>query len=356
VTLLRELTRSGERAELVEQSRHALAELCDAVAAVARDDSGPAGPREKAAEFLIHLRARGRQAKDLAQVIDRVAEAAAGTRYRSVAVLDFLAVWLFIACEEFIAKVPDARARLDHEVEHPAIWKRFRAQLLEMLEAMAERLRGGRRVRLAEAYLARFRLLRARNEERARAADSVSDGAVDPSGRAAPDYVIAMVVDLFALSLGELQQALVVAQIPPPQACATAGITPQEHHRLWQPLRAVRTVQGFERWTRLCQELGLTPRAAVAQLSSGLATHLQRVWEWFFPGRSPYGLVRSTLAQLEGAALDEGAAEPAEDLVARLFRRYAETLSFVVKLATEDSESAALTLDREDPTEGVIGP
>jgi hypothetical protein len=167
------------------------------------------------------------------------------------------------------------------------------------------------------------------------------------------DYVITMVVDLFVLSLSDLQQSLVVSQIPPPQATSNYGICLHDHHRLWQPLRGVRTQQGFEHWTKLCQELVLTPRAAFSQYCAALASHLRRTWEWFFPGRSPYGLVRAALVQIEGTANDE-LSNDLDEIVAKLFRRYAETLSFVVKLATEDSESSVLALDREDSTEGIL--
>jgi hypothetical protein len=355
--LLRELVRSADRHELLEQIRVAVARLADNVANVARDDSGDAAPREKAAEFLIHLRSRGNHAKDLAQVIDRVAEAAAAARYRSGAVLDFLAVWLFLAGEEFIAQVDDSRTRLELEVAHSTIWNRFRSQLLEILEATAERLRGGRRARVAETYLARFRLVRARNEERIRSDDALPTVRHRP-GRspAEPDYVVAMVVDLFALALDELGQDLVVSLIPPPQAAGAAGITAQEHHRLWQPLRAVRIQQGYEHFARLCQAQGLAPRAALTKLASALETHLKKTFEWFFPGRNPYGLVRGTLAFIEAAGRDEQANGTAEETAAALFRRYAETMSFMVKLATEDSESATHALEREDSNEGVIGP
>ncbi len=352
VMLLRELVRNSDRGQLLDQAHHSLSELADQLSAVARDDSGIQTRREKAAEFLVHLRARGAKAQTLAQLIDRVAEAAAEAQYRSGAVLDFLATWLFIAGEEFIATVTDPRVTIELEYEHPTLWTRFRANLLEFLEASAQRLRAGRRVRIAEGYLARFRLMRMRGEERSRADQALADESTN--GRSTPDYVVSMVVDLFVLSLSELQQTLVVSQIPPPQATQSYGICLHDHHRLWQPLRAVRTQQGFERWSRLCQELSFSPREALAQFSSALATHLQRTWGWFFPGHSPYGLVRAALLQIESANVEDASIEDADEIASRLFRRYAETLSFVVKLATEDNESSVLSLDREDSTEGVI--
>lgn len=354
VMLLRELARGSERGQLLEQARHALDALMDSVSAIVRDDSVDDGRREKAAEFLIHLRSRSGATKSLAQYIDRVAEAAAEARCRSGSVLDFLSTWLFLAGEEFIATITDPRCAIELEFAHPAIWTRFRGSLLEHLEAGAQRLQNGRRFRLAEGYLAKLRLMRARGGERERF-DSTSPAPDDrEGGRSAPDYVIAMVVDLFVLSLDEVQQTLVVSQIPPPQATHSYGICLQDHHRLWQPLRAVRTAQGFERWSKLCQEHALTPRSALTQYTSALATHLRRTWNWFFPGRSPFGLVRAALLQIENSTSDDPGADDTDDLTSRLFRRYAETLSFVVKLATEDSEHSAQELERDDPTDGVI--
>lgn len=355
VMLLRELVRNSEPSQLLDQAQNALNELMDEVSAIARDDSGDDTRREKAAEFLIHLRSRGMKPQSLAQCIDRVAEATAEARCRSGVILDFLATWLFIAGEQFISDIADPRTAIELEVEHPRIWNRFRGNLLELLEAAAQRLRDGRRVRIAETYLARFRLMRARNEERVRADETLLVGRETigaPNGKA--DYVVAMIVDLFVLSLSDLQQALVVSQIPPAQSAAPHSISQHDHHRLWQPLRAVRTQQGFERWDRVCQELGTPSRTALAHFGSALAAHLRRTWEWFFPGRAPYGVVRAALSHIESSATED-TAEAAEEVVARLFRRYAETLSFVVKLATEDSESSVLSLEREDSTEGVIG-
>lgn len=354
VMLLRELVRNAERGQLLEQARHGLQALSDQVSAIARDDSTDSGRREKAADFLIHLRARAGGAKSLAQVIDRVAEAAAEARCRSGSILDYLSTWLFIAGEEFIASVSDARCAIDLEFAHPTVWTRFRGSLLEHLEAGAQRLQSGRRFRLAESYLAKFRLMRARGGERDRFEASPPDSTDQAFAKSTPDYVITMVVDLFVLGLSDVQQTLIVSQIPPPQATQNYGICLHDHHRLWQPLRGVRTQQGFERWSKLCQELTLSPRASITQFASGLGAHLQSTWNWFFPGRSPYGLVRAALLQIENAATDEVSADEADDLAARLFRRYAETLSFVVKLATEDSESSVIDLDREDSSEGVL--
>lgn len=354
VMLLRELVRNSERGQLLEQVRHSLDALVDSISAVVRDDSTDDGRREKAAEFLIHLRARSGFAKSLAQCIDRVAEAAAEARYRSGSILDFLSTWLFVAGEEFIASTTDPSCAIELECAHPAIWTRFRGSLLEHLEAGSQRLQNGRRFRLAESYLAKFRLIRARGGERERIDASLLANDDREAGRSTPDYVIAMVVDLFVLGLDELQQTLVVSQIPPPQATHSYGICLQDHHRLWQPLRAVRTQQGFERWGKLCQEHGLAARAALTQFTSALSAHLRLAWNWFFPGRSPYGLVRAALLQIENSGGEDLAADDADELTSRLFRRYAETLSFVVKLATEDSEHAATELERDDSADGVI--
>lgn len=352
---LRAVTRTCDGDTLLRHAKASLDQLTQEVSAIARDDDGATRPREKAAEFVVHLRTHSRHPRSVADIVDQVAEAAASARYRSGRVMDFLSSWLFVAGEQFIASLSDPRCALELEVTHLDTWCRFRSLILEVLEAGAERLLEGRRFRLAETYLARLRLVRARNGQRARGDAGASAPAFDAvGGEVGPDYVSAMVVDLFALSLSDRQQALVVAQIPGPQARRAVGFAEHDHRRLWAPLRATRTDQAFEKWPRLREELGLSQRQAVLEFSTGLMTHLRRTWEWFFPDRNPFGILRAALHVLESAAHEEVEEIREEEFIASLFRRYSETLSFIVRLATEDAASATLPDDEEAEATGAL--
>ncbi len=358
VKLLRDIVRSSAPAALLAQARRAVAELIDDVAAVARDDSGPQGYREKAAEFIVQLRARRSAPKSLAEIVNRVAEAAARARYRSGRVVDFLSTWLFLIGEQFIAGVAERATVIELELVHPSLWSAARAGILESLEAGAERLRAGRCFRLAEVYLARFRLMRARRDERERGRGAALAARADAEETASadrPDYVAALVADLFALSLTDVQQRLIVARIPGPGTSADQpGFGAEEHRRLWAPLRAVRTDQAYEHWEKLRREPALQERQAAQEFFAGLATHLRRTWSWFFPDRTPFGMLRATLNELDAAIREEPTAEPEEEAVERLFLRYRETLLFIVRLATEDSERAALDLEGEGVAGGAL--
>lgn len=358
VRLMREIVRCCDPAQLVAMAAHSVDRLVDEVSAVARDDAGPSGRREKAAEFIIHLRPRHAPTKSLIAQIDRVAEAAAQARYRSGRIVDFLSVWLFITGEQFIASLADHAVMLELEIDHPQIWNRHRLNILETLEAGSQRLAEGRRFRLAEEYLARIRLVRARNEERYR---SDVDLLSPPAGfnavgaEAGPDYVAAMIVDIFALSLSEKQQTLIVAQIPGAGAHGSRvrnGFAAHDHRRLWAPIRAVRTNQAFEKWSKLRQELGISRRQAIQEFSSGLTIHLRRTWEWFFPHRNPFGILRATLLHLEVAPRQEIEEDREDEFIDQLFRRYSETLSFIARLATEDLESPVV--DGDEATAGGV--
>ncbi|MBI4881485.1 MAG: hypothetical protein HY812_17755 [Planctomycetes bacterium] len=358
VKLLRGIVRSSAPAALLAQARRAIQDLIDDVAAVARDDSGPEGHREKAAEFIVHLRARKSGPKSLAEIVNRVAEAAARARYRSGRVVDFLSTWLFVIGEQFIAGVSERSALVELELIHPSVWGAARAGILESLEAGAERLRAGRCFRLAEIYLARFRLMRARRDERERgrcASLEARAGCEDSAAPERPDYVASLVADLFALSLTDVQQRLIVARIPGPGTSADqAGFSAEEHRRLWAPLRAVRTDQAYEHWEKLRREPALQERQAAQEFFAGLATHLRRTWGWFFPDRTPFGVLRAALNELDAAIREDATPEPEEEAVERLFQRYRETLLFIVRLATEDSESAALDLEADCAAGGAL--
>lgn len=361
VRTLRAVARSASDESLLSHCQWALNELLDEIGAIARDDAGAPERREKAAEFIVLVRSQISDAKSVSDIVDLTAEAAATIRYRSGRIIDFLASWLFVAGEQFIASLEDPRTALDLEVTHLDTWSRFRSLMLEVIEAGAERLAAGRRFRFAETYLARLRLVRARNDQRARRAesalastDSPAESAGTIGGDDGPDYVSAMVVDMFMLSLSDQQQTLVVSQIPGPQARRSeTGFADHDYRRLWAPLRATRTDQAFEKWPRLREELGISQRQATLEYTSGLATHLRRTWEWFFPDRNPFGILRSTISSL-GAAADRDVEEIQEEsFIASLFRQYSETLSFIVRLATEDAASAILH-DEEAPATGAI--
>lgn len=353
--MARDLVRSTDGAHLLAQARRSFDELADEVGSVARDDAGPAGAREKAAEFIVHLRARPPHVKGIATLIDRAAEAAARARYRSSRVLDFVSFWLFVIGEQFIGNVSDAATLVDLELAHPELWNRTRANLLETLEGGAERMKTGRRFRLAETYLARLRLMRARGDERMRGSVSPTlsamEQAVEPDST---DYVAAMAVDLFALSLSALQQRLVIAQIPSAHGVRGRSGLSEEYHRLWARLRAVRTDQAFERWERLCEELGLDERKAHAELCMGMQNHLRKTWDWFFPGRLPFGILAAVLRRLESVHHEDGEGKADEETAEKLFRRYSETLSFIVRLATEDTQSTTLDFEDDDSAGGVL--
>lgn len=360
VRAIRALTRACDRAKLLDHALHARDSLLDAAASVARDDAGTPSLREKAAEFVLHLRGRKTATRSVSDVVDQIAEAAAATRYRSGRVMDYLASWLFIAGEEFISGLSDRPIAVDLETAHLQAWSRFRFNLLEILEAGGERLRAGRRFRVSEVYLARLRLIRARNLERDRAA-AWQEG--DPGTRGdGPDYISSMVADLFALCLTERQQALIVAKIPAGGLPARSGFDEHDHRRLWAPLRAVRTDQAYERWPRLIEELGLSDREALREYADGMIAHLTRVWEWFFPDRKPFGILRATLHELESSRTRGAEESPGEDggsgadeKVDSLFRRYGETLSFIARLASEDAASAGYAADDEEaPATGVF--
>lgn len=356
VRMMREIVRTSDHAGLLAHARRALDEMIDAVSAVARDDAHTGDRREKAAEFIVHLRSRQSPDRTIEEVVNRVAEAASLARYRSGRVVDFMSTWLFVVGERFIANLGDAATAIELELAHPAVWSNVRTNLLETLEAGAERMKAGRRFRLSEFYLARFRLVRARNEERSRAARMDKAAAASRASGAAqePDYVASMIVDLFVLSLSDLQQRLVVSQIPnSADARATSPSAQEDHRRIWVPIRAVRTDQAFARWRKLRDELDLPERQASLELFSGMSAHVRRVWNWFFPDRLPYGPVRSTLDELEEARLEPCPTEREEETIERLFGRYREAISFLARLATEDCESAVLDLE-DDAGGGVL--
>lgn len=358
VRMMRELVRSSDPASLLEQARRALTELVEEIANVARDDGGPDGRREKAAEFIVQLRARQTPPYSVSEVVDRVAEAAARARYRSRRIVDFLSTWLFALGEQFIANLSDPVTAIELEMAHPQVWGEMRTNLLETLEGGRERLFQGRRFRLADIHLARFRLVRARHDERLR---SQLDGTPSqslismPANESDVDYVASMVVDLFALSLSDQQQRLIVSQIPSKNSAeGRVGFDAEDFRRLWAPIRAVRTDQAYVRWNRICRELGLHERQAVQEFCTGLRNHLRRTWNWFFPDRGPYGVVRATLHGLEVAHRAEEPGEMDEESIERLFQRYRETLVFIVRLATQDSESAVLDLENDEESGGVL--
>lgn len=356
VRLLRDVVRAGDPMQLLGQGKSALAELIEEISATARDDSAAGTSREKAAEFLIQLRSRQNGIHSLSALVDKVACAAAIARYRSGRVLDFLAVWLFIAGEQFIAQVDEPKTVVDLEAAHPEIWQRFRSNILETLEAGHERLKDGRRFRLAETYLARFRLVRAKNERRFRDLAgfvAAANGAWEKHD--GPDYVASMVLDLFVLSLSEKQQTLIVSRL---QAAAPArarsSVEKADYQRLFAPLRAVRPDQGFERFEKVIASLQLPRQRAVADFVGGLLAHLKRTWDWFFPDRRPFGVLRRSLQQLEASAREHPSAEALEEFVDRAFGRYAESLAYVVRLATEDSENREIGPQLDDGAEGVL--
>ena len=342
---MRDVVRASDRAALLTRAQRALDEMIDAVSAVARDDADNGSRREKAAEFMIHLRSKSTPAKSIREIVNRVAEAAAKARYRSGRIVDFLSTWLFVVGEQFIDDVKDPFTAIELELAHPAVWGQVRTNILETLEAGAERMKTGRRFRLAEHHLARFRLVRARNDEKSRATTAPCDAAESAD---APDYVASMIVDMFALSLSDLQQRLLVSQIPnaADDRAAFDGRR-DEYNRLWIPLRAVRTDQAFSRWKKLRTELDLAERQALLEMIGGMTTHLRRSWSWFFPDRLPFGPVRATLDELEEARRDELSTEREEETIERLFGRYREALSFLARLATEDCESGVLDLANE---------
>lgn len=354
VRTLRAVARSSTHESLLGHCQWSLNELLNEIGAIARDDGGTPDRREKAAEFIVLVRTQASNARSVSDIVDLTAEAAASIRYRSGRIIDFLASWVFVAGEQFIATLEDPRTALDLEVTHLDTWSRFRSLMLEVIEAGAERLHEGRRFRFAETYLARLRVVRARNEQRSRRLEASlianrSDDLI--GGGSGPDYVSAMVVDMFMLGLTDQQQALVVSQIPGPQARRGApGFADHDYRRLWAPLRATRTDQAFQKWPRLREGLGISQRQATLDYTSGLATHLRRTWEWFFPDRNPFGILRSTLGSL-GAAADQDVEETREEeFIASLFRQYSETLSFIVRLATEDAASAILHDDEAQAT------
>lgn len=358
VRLIRDIVRTSDPVLLVKQARHAMEHLLDEISAVARDDSGPEGLREKAAEFIVFVRARQSQPRSVQQIVNRVAEAAARARYRSSRIVDFLSIWLFAVGEQFIAAESDPKTVIELELAHLDIWSQVRANILEVLEAGTERMKAGRRFRLAEVHLARFRLVRARNEERARGlTDARSPRDRFPIAREVEeaDYVGAMIVDLFALSLGDIQQRLIVSQIPNKTGLTgRAGFGPDDHRRLWGPIRAVRTDQAYERWTRLRKELALHERQAVTELVRGMIHHLERTWTWFFPDRSPFGLLRATLRELESAIGEETSSTAEEETIDRLFQLYGETLSYIKRLATEDTESDGMSFENQTDSGGMM--
>ena len=353
--LLRDIVRSSQHAALEKQAQHAVERLIDEVSGVARNDRGPAGPREKAAEFIILLRAGLGRVHTITGLLNSVAEAAARARYRSGRIIDFLSTWLFICGEQFIFGLKDRAASLELEAAHAEIWNQARAKLLETLEAGSERLRAGRRFRIAEAYLARFRLVRARNDERERACSGSSCDWIATGSAQEPDFVASIVVDLFVLSLSDLQQRLIASQIPCKSGSTTrAAFEDQDHARLWAPIRAVRTDQAFEHWPKVLKALPLQEHRAEQEFLNGLATHLRRTWNWFFPDRTPFGQLRSTLRQIDAAGLEIATAENDQTRIERIFDAYAGTLSFIARLATEDSRSKALLLEDEDCEGGVL--
>lgn len=356
VRMMREIVRASDHAGLLAHARRALDDVIDAVSAVARDDAHTGDRREKAAEFIVRLRSRQTPDRTIEETVNRVAEAASLARYRSGRIVDFLSTWLFVAGERFIAQLGDPVTAIELELAHPGIWSQVRTSLLEILEGGAERMKAGRRFRLSEYYLAKFRLVRARNEERTRAArmEQAAVSSRSTGTSVGPDYVASMIVDLFVLSLSELQQRLVVSQIPnSADARATSPSAQEDHRRIWVPIRAVRTDQAFSRWKKLRGELDLPERQTAIELLNGMSNHLRRTWNWFFPDRLPYGPVRSTLEELEDARLDESPPELEEELIDRLFGRYREAIAFLARLATEDCASAVLDLD-EDSGGGVL--
>ncbi len=350
VRMMREIVRTSDHEGLRAHVRRALDEMIDAVSAVARDDAHTGDRREKAADFIVNLRSRQTPDRTIEETVNRVAESASLARYRSGRVIDFISTWLFVVGEQFISNLSDPATAIELELAHPSIWSHVRSNLLETLEAGAERMRAGRRFRLSEFYLAKFRLVRARNEERSRAVRMNQAAVASRSrpGEREPDYVASMIVDLFVLGLSELQQRLVVSQIPNSADARTTSPSDQDdHRRIWVPIRAVRTDQAFARWKKLRGELDLPDRQAALELFGGMSAHLRRVWNWFFPDRLPYGLVRSTLDAIEEARLEPCPAEREEETIERLFGRYREAISFLARLATEDCESAVLDLEEE---------
>ncbi len=354
--LMRQIARAGGPKLMLERAKDALHELIEDVAAVARDDASPATPREKAAEFIVNLGARQVAPRSVVEVVDRVGEAAARARYRGAPIVDFLSTWLYVAGEQFIGSVEHALTAAELESVHDEVWSRFRASLLEVLEAGAERLTQGRRFRVAEIYLARFRAVRARNEEQRRApglAIGETNALTDDVAAIGDehDFVAAVAVDLFALSLGDVEQRLIVGQIPGPSlARGKPGFDGDLQRRLWSPLRAIKNDQSFERWPKLVKGLGLSDRQAFGTLLHAIATHLQKTWEWFFPEQRPFGTVRAELKRLETAMRAELPEAIAQEVVDRHIQSWTETLSFMVRLAGEDAEHAlsSLKLDEDD--------
>ena len=355
---MREIVRSCDANKLTELAKDNLERLVDEISSVARDDAGSSGRREKAAEFLIHVRSHQSACRNIGALIDQVAESAASARYRSGRIIDFVSTWLFIAGEQYVATIDDHSAMLEMEIDHPHFWNRFRLNILETLEAGSQRLAEGRRFRLAEEYLARMRHMRTKTEERLRSdQDLVSpESRYDAVGaEAGPDYVATMIVDIFALSLTERQQTLVVAQIPDQDAGVSGrGFAAHDDRRLWGPIRAVRSDQGREQWTKLRQELGVSRRQAIQELASGLTVHLKRTWEWFFPHRHPFGMLRATLVDLENSSRQEVKEEQEDAFVGELFKSYSETLSFIARLATDDLESTVQLAGDETAAPGVV--
>jgi len=355
IRLLRDVVRSSQQDALESQLQRAVQRLIDEVSGVIRNDRGPAGPREKAAEFIILLRAGLTTKQTMAGLINSVAEAAARARYRSGRIIDFLSNWLFICGEQFICGIEDRKASLELEASHAEIWNQTRGKLLETLEAGSERLRAGRRFRIVEAYLARFRLVRARSSHSARADSKSSRDWIATGHAQEPDFVASIVVDLFALSLSDLQQRLITSQIPGPSGSGTrVGFEDRNYARLWAPLRSARSSQAFENWPKVLKSLPLHEHRVEQEYLNGLATHLRRTWNWFFPDRAPFGQLRATLRQIDAAGLEVATAENDQARIERIFDAYASTLAFIVRLATEDSESKSLLLEDEDSDGGVL--
>ncbi len=359
--MMRQIVRAGGPKLVLERAKDARDELIDDVAAVARDDASPTSPREKAAEFIVQLRARQSAPRSVVELVDRVGEAAARARYRGAPIVDFLSTWLYVTGEQFIAGIEHPLTAVELESVHEEVWSRFRASLLEVLEAGCERIAQGRRFRIAEIYLARFRVVRARNEEQRRGVHLAigENGALLDDVTAIGDdhdFVAAVAVDLFALSLTDTGQRLLLAQLPGPSlARGRPGFDGDLQRRLWTPLRAIKNDQAFERWPKLVKGLGLTDRQAFHELLHAIATHLQHTWEWFFPEQRPFGTVRAELKRLETAMRAELPETIAQEAVDRHIQAWTETLAFMVRLASEDAEHAMSTLKHdEDDAPGVF--
>lgn len=349
--LLRRIVRSAPPERIDTQARRAFGELLGRVEALARDDGLADGWRGKAAEFLVRL--ADRTPRDVAEAVDLAAEAAAASRLRSGALVDFLSVWCFVLGERHVAGMPDPDVRLPLEEAHLRLWGRFRRGLFEVLEAGRERLRAGRRFRLSETYLARFRLMRARLEAAPAAGTSGPSASGEHSSEAVV-YGAQIVADLFVLSLGPVRRRLVVSQLPTPTTARRRGSEDGVLARLVAQLRSVCPEQPRLRWRRIGEAFDFSPEQAEAEFVGALAAHLRRCWTWLFPSQPPFGAVREALDALDEARLERLSPAGAERRTARLLALYLEALAFLLHLLNEDLGCDSLRLDEETEGGGVF--